>query len=262
MSYDGRFLLAMSINVAGETAARLVKVSMDGLDIETIELPNAHHDFTVTPDGGIVFIRKSEDDCDEIMKRSSDGSLTPVFRVADAFGGNLEGGMSGDRCHTNSIHYNELDDSFTFSVLNMNCYVKVSAAGELQWVLGGEFSDFGGDGAEWSRQHGHHWLGENRLLLFNNGGPGTNASLALEVELDPDQGVAQQVFSYAGGYASGVLGDVWRLANGNTLVAYSTAGVIHQVNPQGSLVAELTWPLGGAFGYVNHRSSLYGPPQR
>jgi hypothetical protein len=57
-----------------------------------------------------------------------------------------------------------------------------------------------------------------------------------------------------------VLGDVQRLPNGNTLVAYSTSGVLHQVNAAGELVQELTWPIGGAFGFVNHRPSLYGPP--
>jgi hypothetical protein len=263
LSHDGKFVLALSINVDGGPRGQLVKISMDGREIETIPLPGSHHDFTVTPDGGIAFIRKSEDGCDEIVKRSSDGELGVVFRVADAFGGEVVAGTANDRCHTNSIHYNQDDDSFTFSVLNLNAYVKVSAAGELRWVLGGEFSDFSGEGAEWLRQHGHHLLDGDTLLFFNNGeGPGRGDSLALEVELDSEDGSAERVFEYAGGEASAVLGDVLRLPNGNTLVAYSTAGVVHEVSPEGTLVAELRWPLGGAFGYVEHRSSLYGPPSR
>jgi len=262
MSDDGQHLFAMSLNVAGEAPGHLLKISVDGLDVESIELPNAHHDFTLTPDGDIVFIQKSADDCDEIVKRSSDGSFSTIYRVADAFGGDLSGGHSGDRCHTNSIHYNAEDDSFTFSVLNMNCYVKVSASGELQWVLGGDFSDFSGDGAEWDREHGHHWLGDDRLLLFSNGSPADDGSLAFEVELDHDAGVATRVFRYEGGESSAVLGDVQRLPNGNTLIAYSTAGVIHEVDPAGALLREIRWPLGSAFGYVNHRSSLYAAPPR
>jgi hypothetical protein len=69
------------------------------------------------------------------------------------------------------------------------------------------------------------------------------------------------VWSYDGGLTSAVLGDVRRLPNGNTLVAYSTSGVIHEVNAAGALVQTLTWPLGGAFGYVEHRPTLYGPSQ-
>jgi hypothetical protein len=37
---------------------------------------------------------------------------------------------------------------------------------------------------------------------------------------------------------------------------------MHEVSADGRLVAELRWPLGGAFGYVEHRTSLYGPPSR
>lgn len=262
MSDDGKHFYAMSLNVAGKMPGHLLKISVDGLEVESIELPNAHHDFTLTPDGGIVFIKKSEDGCDEIVKRSSDGSFTTIYRVADAFAGDLSRGTTEDRCHTNSIHYNAHDDSFTFSVLNMNCYVKVSAAGELEWVLGGDFSHFTGDGAEWDREHGHHWLGDDRLVLFSNGSPADDGSLALEVELDHDARVSTRVFRYEGGESSAVLGDVQRLPNGNTLVAYSTAGVIHEVDPTGALVREIRWPLGSVFGYVHHRGSLYDARQR
>lgn len=263
LSHDGKSVLAMSINVDGGPRGQLVKISLDGREIETIPLPGSHHDFTVTPDGGIAFIRKTEDGCDEIVKRAGDGELSVTFRVADAFGGQVDAGSPNDRCHTNSIHYNADDDSFTFSVLNLNAYVKVSAEGELRWVLGGDFSDFSGDGAQWLRQHGHHLLDADTLLFFNNdGAPDRTDSLALEVELHPEDGSAERVFEYAGGEASAVLGDVQRLPNGNTLVAYSTAGVVHEVSADGRLVAELRWPLGGAFGYVEHRASLYGPPSR
>jgi hypothetical protein len=262
MSYDGRSMLALSLNVAGMPTGRAVKVSMDGLHIEPIDVPNAHHDFTITPDGALVFIRKGDDECDDIMRLSGDGEWTRVFRVADAFGKKLGTGVGGERCHTNSLHYHATDDSFTFSVLNMNSYVKVSASGELEWVLGGVASEFGGDGAEWDREHGHDLLSADRLLFFNNRdvGSGDQGSLAIEVELDHDTGIATRVWTYDGGLTSAVLGDVQRLPNGNTVIAYSTSGVIHQVNAAGTLVQELTWPIGGAFGYVNHRPTLYGPP--
>jgi hypothetical protein len=64
------------------------------------------------------------------------------------------------------------------------------------------------------------------------------------------------------GIENAVMGDVQRLANGNTVVSYSTQGVLHEVDPSGSLVRELTWDLGGAFGYVVQRPTLYGPPPR
>jgi hypothetical protein len=62
--------------------------------------------------------------------------------------------------------------------------------------------------------------------------------------------------------ANQIMGDVQRLPNGNTMVAYSTQGVVHEVNAGGQLLQELTWPIGGAFGYIEKRATLYGPPPR
>ena len=57
-----------------------------------------------------------------------------------------------------------------------------------------------------------------------------------------------------------IMGDVQRLPNGNTLIAYSQQGIVHEVNTNMEVLQELTWSLGGAIGYVNKRASLYGPP--
>jgi hypothetical protein len=56
------------------------------------------------------------------------------------------------------------------------------------------------------------------------------------------------------------LGDVQRLANGNTLVTYCNAGVLHEVDASKALVQ--TWTFSGAVGYSEHRTSLYGAPER
>jgi hypothetical protein len=58
------------------------------------------------------------------------------------------------------------------------------------------------------------------------------------------------------------MGDVQRLPNGNTIVAYSTQGVLHEVDANMALVQELSWPLGASFGYIEKRATLYGPPPR
>ena len=58
------------------------------------------------------------------------------------------------------------------------------------------------------------------------------------------------------------MGDVQRLKNGNTIVAYSTKGVVHEVNAKGMLLEAWSWPIGGALGYISKRKSLYGPPER
>jgi hypothetical protein len=58
------------------------------------------------------------------------------------------------------------------------------------------------------------------------------------------------------------MGDVQRLPNGNTLVTYSYQGLIHEVSPEGALLQQLSWGIGGAVGYSMKRASLYGPPPK
>ena len=59
--------------------------------------------------------------------------------------------------------------------------------------------------------------------------------------------------------ANAIMGDVQRLWNENTLVTYSTQGVIHEVDKNKMLLQSLSWGTGGALGYVVKRQSLYGP---
>ncbi|HTQ05719.1 MAG TPA: hypothetical protein VMI54_17775, partial [Polyangiaceae bacterium] len=57
-----------------------------------------------------------------------------------------------------------------------------------------------------------------------------------------------------------IFGDVQRLSNGNTLVVFSTQGVIQEIGPDKSLLRQLSGGTGQAMGYVTERATLYGPP--
>jgi hypothetical protein len=62
--------------------------------------------------------------------------------------------------------------------------------------------------------------------------------------------------STADKHGSGVLGDVQRLPNGNTLVTFSTGGEIVEVDAAWNTIQTLQ----SNFGYANWRETLYGPP--
>lgn len=260
LSYDGKWMIARDANPNGGDDSDVMRISMDGLQREPLGVPHGHHDFAVTPDNGIVFIvRPDGEGCDEILELAEDGTWTTLFDVASGFDDLDE---SGEPCHSNSIQYDAASDSFTLSVLNQNAYLNFSADGELLWRLGGDDSQFTGTGATWSRQHGHHLLDSTRLLFFNNGSIGNapgaaESSLAIEVELDFEAMTATRVWTYDGDNRSVTFGDVRRLGNGNTLVTYSNAGLVHEVNPEGVLVRTMSWNLGGAIGYTSHRATLY-----
>jgi hypothetical protein len=256
-SYDGTFLVARDGNPSGAAGMGIIrKLSLDGAGDDAIALDRSHHDFTALPDNGFVFFVNAADNCGKLMRMAPDGTFSELFNTADAF--ETLSGSGSDRCHMNSIHYHELDDSITFSVLMQNAYVKISSQGELAWVLDGDgASDFTGDGSEWDRQHGHTMTDANHLFFFNNRSNGETA-LIREVELDTTAGTAKVVFEYDGGGKSQTLGDVQKLSSGNLLVTYCNDGLQREITMDKTMVREFLWP--SAVGYATHRTSLYGPP--
>jgi hypothetical protein len=93
--------------------------------------------------------------------------------------------------------------------------------------------------------------------LFNNGQSGGSAALVYQLT-ESGTFTATQTGRYSPGATSGVLGDVQRLPNGNTLVTFSTASRIDEIEPEGSLVQSISGPG----GYAEWRETLYGPPPR
>jgi hypothetical protein len=60
------------------------------------------------------------------------------------------------------------------------------------------------------------------------------------------------------------MGDVQRLDNGNTLVVFSTAGTVHEVDANKQLVQSMVWSgvASAGLGYATKRKTLYGAPPR
>ena len=267
MSYDGKYMYYACVNAAESSTSSMHRVTMDGLTVDDYSsaVSGMHHDFTTgIPDGTVGFIRRvgSVDYVSELK----DGTVTNKFNVTAMFGGS-----SSVQPHANSIHYHADDDSYTVSDRDYNAYIKASRSGTKAWTLGGTSSSFTGD-VSWSVNHGHQWIGPNRLFFFNNGngggmggpggGGGGTASHAIELSLDLTAKKATNVWDYsASSIASSVLGDVQVLDNGNRLITYSTAGEIHEVNgTTKALIQSISFSSGGAIGYAVKRASLYGPP--
>ena len=256
MSYDGQFMWFLATNQGGGRPS-VQRVAMDGTGLEMhTEFGDAHHDLVVLPDETVGFFQYYMAGRDQLMERSPDGMVRQIIDVPTAHGGVTNN-------HSNSIQYYAPDDSYTFSDLDQNCYVKVSRQGQVAWVLGGNTSDFTGPGATWTREHGHQLIAPNRLLFFNNGANNTDAVIR-ELTLDLDAMTATGTWQYEGHLRSTTLGDTQRLWNGNTLATYSNAGVVHEVNATGELLQSLTFTVGGGvgLGYTMKRKSLYGPPPK
>jgi hypothetical protein len=266
MDYEGANMWMVRANEDNSTG-EMRFVSMDGLTTMTdiSGLADAHHDFAVLPGkiAAMVWAGTAIDAESNLVEMSSDGLGSPatVFQI----GSNLYvgGTQPYQAYHCNSILYHPADDSFTIGDRYPNLYVKVSHAGAVQWQLGGSCANAPAGPAYcveevWQVNHGHHLLDDGTMLIFNNNTEG--ASEVRQFQLDTNGALtATEVkdFKYDD-ISVPVLGDVQRLPNGNTLITYSTAGEILEVDPSWAPVQTIT----GTQGYADWRATLYGPPDR
>jgi hypothetical protein len=249
MTYDGKGMWIRNTGQA-QGSGVVLRVSLDGLEEERWDLGMTTHDLAVLPDGKVGLTAWDGAGCAEILELDpADGTTETRFNASEAHGASM--------CHVNNLQYYAEDDSYTFSDYNGDCFVKISRSGELIWVLNGAASDF--TGTSWSRQHGLHILSANHLLMFSNGAPGLN-SIVHEFQLDTDAMTATELWSYDGGVSATYGGDVQRLTNGNTIITYSSAGVVHEVDAAGTLVQSMAWPIGNSVSYTTHQESLYMTP--
>jgi Arylsulfotransferase (ASST) len=260
MDYEGNTMWMITCNPINEMG-ELRSVSMDGVEV-SMNVPGfdgAHHDLTVMPGGrvaALVWTTPDNEPPSDLVIRTPDGQTTTAFTI----GSNL---YLSDLFHANAVHYLPSDDSFTVADRDANVVVKVSSAGVPQWQLGGVC-----DGAptgthcspqSWLVNHGHHLLDDGTLVLFNNTETAYDAHV-LEFQVDDTASglAATMVRDYAGTAVSATLGDVQRLPGGNTLVTYSEAGQIVELDASWNVVQTFTVRV----GYSNWRPTLYGPPLR
>ena len=260
-SYDGKYMWVNGTDNqnSGMSPANIHRVTMDGLVDEDLsdEFGIQDHQMTILPDESMIFYGHDQP-CPDIKRRFADGRIETIINARTAHG------VSGD-CHVNFVEYSPDDETLVFSDDFHDNFTKITLTGEVVWVMSGMTNQFTGDGATWERQHGIDILAANRFVYFNNNElANPDGSFAHELLLDLDAMTATRVWSYQAmpPIRNDQLGDVQRLPNGNTVVAYSTKGVLHEVDADGNLLQEILWSSGQVFGYIHKRASLYGPPPR
>jgi hypothetical protein len=260
MDYEGNNMWMITCNPINEQG-EMRYVSMDGQQAQS-NVPGfetAHHDFTVLAGGKVAALTWSSpanDPPSDLVIRSADGQVTTAFTIDASV-------YPSDTFHANAIHYIPSDDSFTIADRNPNVVVKVSAAGVPRWQLGGacDGAPTGGHCSPqgWQVNHGHHLLDDGTLLVFNNTDTQDVAHVLQFQIADAVSGLsATLVHDYTGTGATATLGDVQRLPNGNTLVTYSSAGTIVELDASWNVVQTFTVRV----GYSSWRPTLYGPPLR
>ena len=272
MDYAGTHMWINSANVPSGSA-HVRRVAMDGSTNEDLsaQFTGANHQLTVLPDETVAFYGYGSNGCDDIKERSPSGTTKTIVNSRTAHGGT-------GACHINNIQYSPDDQTLVFSDLDNNVLTKITRTGTVVWVLNGVgaagiTNGFTGD--TWAGgEHGIHVLGLDKLLIFNNnsnapGGrddDGSRNQRRLDRARDQagshgQEGDQDLVYKGSGmTYQNDVMGDVQRLSNGNTIIAFSTKGIIVEVDASGNGPADAE--DNSNFGYIHKRATLYGPSPR
>ncbi len=272
--YPGLF--SDDIDEISTKASKIVRVSMDGRQVEEYEAPDLHHSFTELPDGTLAWLAYDFHEVngrtvtfDRIVERSPEGETRYVWSTWD-LSESLEdsgGETSIYWTHSNFMEYNPDEDAYYVSLHNVNSIVKVErSTRELEWILGGVESYFSMPVEDnFKDQHGFELLnGESSILIFDDHthtdmDDGGTTSRAIELALDTTDWTANSTWEYTPDPVVLVFcfGDVTRLSYGNTLVNFGCSGQLDEVTADGELVWRLRSLVGGAFGYHDFRGSLY-----
>lgn len=269
LAADGTGIVYNAATVSGDPAedSALVNVSWDGAVSTEQAVPLLSHDFVQLGDGGLAAIGVKfgpgadgvDVRGDRIVEIAPDGTQTDIWTSWDCFdpavytGDDIELGWT----FANALDYAPETDSYHLGLRNFSSILEVDRTGACGDVIGGEPSDYTFDGSRFRHQHQFDMDGD-RLVVFDNDGAGGNASRAIEYALDRDAKTATQVWNYTPDpkIYSFVLGDVARLDDGDTFVAWSVAGQLDRVSPEGQLEWSVNTGVGYAFGFVTLAPAL------
>ena len=274
LSLDGQSVLFLrNVPLGSDVTSEgqhIVRVSLDGTHVEEVPAPGVHNDFVELPDGTLTVLaedaRELEGETvvgDRILELRPDGTEVEIWSVWDDLTYDPEMTLYGHWTHANAIDYDVAQDTYHVGARHVNAIFKVDrAARELVWVLGGPDSDFvpADEETETTRLQHQFELLDDGILVFDNRDESVMSSRAVQYDLDEDDFTVRQVWEYISAppvFCPG-MGDVARLDSGNTLVTWSSAGMIDEVAPDGEVIWRLQLDLGGGLGYVTRIDTLPG----
>jgi hypothetical protein len=214
---------------------------MDGMNAQTYSSTKSSHDIAAVSGSTMAYLDYTVS-CNDINEIDPSGTTKKIFTASGTF---------GTMCHGNALRYSKAEDEYTFGVVDKDV-IRVSRAGAKTWSLA--TTVMGGNSTWGAVNHGNHLLADS-ILIFANKGAKNGSSAMIEYDF-----TGKEISRYEGGATSPNLGDVQRLPGGNTLVDFSNADVIHQIDSKGTLLVEITGPgTPNKFGYATWRPTLYGP---
>ena len=215
-----------------------------------------------SPDGG-------PDGCDDIKERAPNGTVRTIV--------NSQTRARHDRpCHINNIQYSKEDDTLVFSD-HITARSRRSKRSDRDDGLDPERRDQDLHRRHLAREAARHPHARPRRLpdlqqqqhgrCQQRGAPGGtgDGSVALEIKLDPTaktvtrSGLTRRWERIPDRHHGRRPADAERQLRDRLLGRRAS---FKEVSPDGTLLQTWSWPLGGHFGYIQKRATLYGPPPR
>ena len=263
-SYDGKTILidhnTFWAIFDGGAASQVQRVTIDGAEVELYDTPGLHHPFTELDDGSLVWGTILGYD-EEIWKLSPDGEITTLWACSD-FHGMVEGVPSSAYCASNTLWWNEADDTFLMSFYSTETVVEIDHATGTVLRYFGHLPDawaFDPDDSAFWWQHGCHYTDEGTLLVSSRNLPHGDETLVREYALDRETETLTQIWSFGEGegvYGS-EMGQADRLPGGNTLHNYGSAARLREATPEGVVVWDLLWEDSVFLGRTTALDDLY-----
>lgn len=263
-----------------EDIAEIVTISLDKTDEYRLRVPWGHHDFLEVPGEDkwaffAVDFRDYEGDYvagDSLVEITKDGSASEEIwnswdTLEPAYNPNSTAFYPGavDWTHCNNVFLS--GDDYYVSLHNNNGVAKVPrATGEVEWVVGGVYSDFefASSGEEYAHQHGFKLLAEDEFILFDNGedDPEDVSKVSgYRIDFDSDTYERTWEWDHDGRRKSYLLGDIHLLESGNYLSAWGSESEITEFTPDYEVVWELAGEIGYTVGFMNPYAQLGGSVQ-
>ncbi len=223
--------------------SELVRLRIDGTELARIATPGMRHPYTELGDSSIVYGKWSKGQEETLEQIDPDGTHRSLYSCQQWMTDNdLVGG-----CASNSLSWDPASDHFLYSLYSMETVIEVDreTGDTVRWfgrALGAwNFADV--DTAFWW-QHGAVFTEEGTLLLSARRGEDVDETVVREYNLDGSvQSLVQRdSFGEGSGIYADVMGEAWRLDNGDTLHNIGSASRVREYTPEGDVVWDLSWP--------------------
>lgn len=262
---NGALLYRVDGWVDPEPNGRVVRMDWFGDVISTVEDDLGHHDFVEHADGTIATLEMTVREVDgetfvgdRIVEHPLQGEPRVVWDAfatlephnPDEMGSDLNP-YGIDWTHANSVDYDPVTDRYLVSLYYLREVVAIDrASGEVDWILGGEASDFPLSEPEaFAPQHAASWVAGGVMLFDNHdnkdvSNPTVRSSRAVRYTLDEAAGDADLVGEWtpADGLHTAILGDARLLPGGEWYVSAGVLGIAQVVDPAGRVVWQIQAP--------------------